>query len=202
MVILVSCKKEIVYTLCLVDENKPAKLFSYLKTFFLIASILYFFIGIRKINQKLDSIDQKKEARVTEARVKGASASRSIAEYSITAGGSASSVIDGSPATWWYGSTGAEPVSLTMELSAEVPVGEVDITFIDGRQSTDYAIFLKDGDSWVTVKDVVGNKDQIAREVIDPTRIISTREVKLAFYKALVGDGLTGVSEVKIFKRQ
>ena len=183
------------------EENKPVKLFPYLKAFFLIALVLYFFVGIRRINQKLDSIDQKKEVRVSEARVKGASASRSIAEYSVTSGGSASSVIDGSPATWWYGLTGAEPVSLTMELSAEVPVGEVDITFIDGRQSADYAIFIKDGDSWTTVKDVVGNKDPIAREVIDPTRIISTREVKIAFYKALVGDALTGVAEVKIFKK-
>ena len=183
------------------NENKPVKLFSYLKAFFLIALVSYFSISIRRINQRLDNIDKVKEARVTEARVKGATASRSIAEYSITSGGAASSVIDGSPATWWYGPTGTEPVSLTMELSAQVPVGEVDITFIDGRQSTDYAIFLKDGDSWPTVKDVVGNKDVIVREVIDPTRIISTKEVKIAFYKALVGDGLTGIAEVTIFKK-
>lgn len=183
------------------DEKKPVKLFPYLKAFLIIALVLYFFTSIRRINNRLESVNQTKEVRVGEARIKGVSASVSVPGYTDTEGGAAKSVIDGSPTTWWYGPTGKDPISLTLEFPTQMLVGEVDITFIDGRQSTDYAIYLKDGDSWVTAKDVIGNKDQYVQEVIDSTKTISTKDVKLSFYRTVAADGLLGVAEVKVFKK-
>ena len=185
------------------DETKPIKPFSNLKAFLLVALVLYFFISIGRINQRFGSVNQTKEIRVGEVKIKAVSANVSIPEYPETAGGQANSVIDKSPTSWRYGSTGKDPAaSLTLELSEQVPIGEVDIIFRESRHASVFTIYLKEGDSWITVKDVLGNEDQSIAVIIDPSKVISTREVKISFFGTSVGDGLIGVAEVKIFKKK
>lgn len=103
------------------DEKRPTKHSSRLTVSLLIFLVLYSFFSFRKINQRLDSLNQTqtKEVRVAESNVLGATASVTVPGYTDTSGGAASSVIDASPATWWYAPTGKDPVSLTLKLSGQ-----------------------------------------------------------------------------------
>lgn len=177
------------------------KIFSLLKTFLFVFFALYLFFGIRQIKRQLDNAEQARSVRLKEVKIKEGTSDKNSPGYADVEGGSAASTIDGLPATWWYGPTGKESVSLIFELSEPVFVGEVDIIFLESRYSTDFTIFFEDGGSWITAKDISGNNNLKVEEKIDPSRIISTRKVKVSFAKTPVGDGLVGVAEVKVFKK-
>lgn len=177
------------------------KIFSLIKTFLFVLFALYLTISIRQIKRQIDNAEQTRLVRVKEVKIKGGTSDKNSPGYTDAEGGSAASTIDGLPATWWYGPTGKEPVSLIFELSEPVFVGEVDIIFLKSRHSTDFTIFFEDEGSWVTAKDIFGNDNLRAEEKIDPSRMISTQKVKVSFAKTPVGDGLVGVAEVKVFKK-
>lgn len=182
------------------ETNKGLNRFLPIIAIIAIVVILAVIIGGRSKDSKPATLSAKETRR--EVKIKDITADRNITEYDAEQGGSDKSVIDGSPLTWWYGPTnGRDAISLTLELANPEQISEIDVQFTDQyRYSTNFSVFIKDGDSWTTVKDVRGNQEQLTQIIIDPEKIVATKSIKVSFYNGKDADGLVSVAEIKVFK--